>query len=261
MNRFFVACAFIAGVTVLAPTSASAQVFTDGFESYASGSVLPPQGGWSDFGGTEAINVSSTQARTGANSMRLREGVSGANQGYGSDIFRNFGGLITTGTVNFSYWQFVEAGVDTIAFNYVSTGAMPTTFQTGLDIRTVADGTGALAGGTTVLAVQGNTIVGSTPQVFGAWTQHSLSVNLDANTFNYTYNNLPVVTGAVWDAAAPVSFGGINFWMQFNNTNVTQDFVYYDDFSLTVVAVPEPSSMLLGAVGIAGWRLVRRRKA
>ncbi len=259
MKRFLVTCAIVAGIFLCVPASASAQVFTDNFDSYVTGSVLPPQGGWSDFGGTQPITVSSTQAFSGPNSMRLQEGTGGANQGYGSDIFRNFGGLITSGTVTFSYRQFVEPTVDTIAFNYISTGAMPTTFATGLDIRTVADGTGALAGGTTVLAVQGAMIVGSAPQVFGAWAAHNLVVNLNANTFSYSYNGSPVAAG-VWDATAPVSFGGINFWMQFNNPNNLQDFVYYDDFSLSVVPVPEPSSMLLAPLGFAAWKLRRRKK-
>ncbi len=259
MKRFVVACAFVAGITLFAPAPASAQVFTDNFDTYVTGSTLPPQGGWADFGGTQPITVSATQAFSAPNSMRLQEGTS-ANSGYGSDIFRNFfGAPITTGTVTFSYRQFVEPTVDTMAFNFISTGAMPSTFQTGLDIRTVADGTGALAGGTTVLAVQGATIVGSAPQVFGAWAAHNLVVNLDANTFTYGYNGSPVAAG-VWDAAAPVSFGGINFWMQFNNPNGLQDFVYYDDFSLSVVPVPEPSSMLLAPLGFAAWKLRRRKK-
>jgi hypothetical protein len=269
MNRFLVACAFVAGVSLLAPAPASAQVFTDGFESYAPG-TLPNVNGWTDFGGTQFNVVSTTQAHSGTQSIRQSEGTTASgNNGYGSDLFRNFlpAGVTTTGKYSFSYWQFIEPGLDTVAFNFHSTGFITisgTGFQTGLDLRTNSNTGGATGPGSTILAVQqvgaSNLIFGSTAQIYGSWVQHSLDIDLDNNLYTYKYNGNLVVGGQPWDRDLTdgVSLGGFNFWVQVGNANNITNFVYYDDFSLT--AVPEPSSMLLAPLGIAGWKLLRRRK-
>jgi hypothetical protein len=254
-----------AGVAFLVPAPASAQIFSDGFESYVAGSNINGQGGWVDFGGALITTVSSTQAQTGLNSMRLEEGPpGGAMPGYGSDVYRNFGPLITTGTINLSFAQFVDTGVDTVGNLFISTGAMPTTFQGGLWILTASGPGGTPAPGTNLILTRGATDAPLAPpvaQVFGAWANHSLTVNLDANTFDYSYNGSPVVTGGIWDTVPGdgVSFGGINFWMQFGNANAVNNFMYFDNFNLTVV--PEPSSIALASLAMAGaawWRRKRR---
>ncbi len=268
MKRFLVTCAIVAGIFLCVPASASAQVFTDGFESYALG-TLPAVNGWTDFGGTQPNVVSSTQAHSGTKSIRQSEGASGANNGYGSDLFRNFlpAGVTTTGKFRFTYWQFVETGLDTVAFNYHSTGHIDisgTGFQTGLDLRTNSNAGGAAGPGNNILAVQqvgvSNLIFGSTAQIYGSWVEHLLDIDLDNNIYGYKYNGLAVVAGQPWDRDLTdgVSLGGFNFWVQVGNANNLTNFVYYDDFSLT--AVPEPSSMLLAPLGFAAWKLRRRKK-
>jgi hypothetical protein len=86
-------------------------------------------------------------------------------------------------------------------------------------------------------------------------------VNLATNTYNFSYNGNQIVTGLQWDRTPGdgVSFGGLDFWMQLGNANAVNEFVYYDDFSL--VAVPEPSSLLLAPIGFAFFKLRRRRAA
>src|SRR5262245_5975945 len=116
MKRTCLLCAIVVAAFFMVPAPATAQViFSDGFETYAAPGVLPPQGGWNDFGGSQPITVSTTRAHTGTKSMRLSEGtdtLGGTSSGYGSDIFRNFGATpITSGIVNFSFWQFVDTAV------------------------------------------------------------------------------------------------------------------------------------------------------
>jgi hypothetical protein len=248
--------AVILGAT--APASAAA-IFSDGFESYAAG-TLPPQGGWTDFGGSQPITVSTVQAHSGTRSMRLSEGT--ATGGYGSDVFRNFLGTPISGTVlNFSYWQFIENSVDSVAFMYISTGSMPGTFQTGLDLRAGAT-TAGNAFGANMLAVQdiggAATLMAFQPIVTGRWVEYNLSIDLIANQFNMSYDGVSVMSGTQWDTTPGdgVTFGGINFWMQIGNANGINAGVYYDDFSL--VAVPEPSALVLAPLGLVLLKLRRR---
>ncbi|MBC8107504.1 MAG: PEP-CTERM sorting domain-containing protein [Anaerolineae bacterium] len=245
----------------------------DGFETYPAGN-LPPQGGWIDFGGSQPITVSTVQAHSGTKSMRLSEGTDtqgGTTTGYGSDVYKNFlpaGGYtnLTHSAVQFSYWQYIDPGVDSVMFNYISTGRMPATFQTGLDLR--ADAPNQYTFGSSMLAVQdlgtppAPTLAGNPrPLVFGRWAQHVVSVNLTANTYNYSYDGFQMVTAGQWDTTPGdgISIAGINFWNQLRNTNAINDFVYYDDFATVATAVPEPASIAL--LGFGALAAARRRRA
>src|SRR4051812_26817233 len=78
-------------VGILACAAPAFGQIVDGFESYSAGSF--PGGGWTDFGGSQPIIVSTTQAHTGTKSMRLSEGtdtIGGTTTGYGSDVYKNF---------------------------------------------------------------------------------------------------------------------------------------------------------------------------
>lgn len=254
----------VAGTLAMASTS-FAQL-NDGFESYAVG-TLPPQGGWTDFGGSQPVTVSTVQAHSGTKSMRLSEGTDtggGTTTGYGSDVYKNFlpAGTISTGQYTFSYWQYIEPTVDSIAFMYISSGRMPTVFGTGLDLRSNSANTGNAAG-SSMLVVQD---IGGVPTlvaapaaiVTGRWAQHSMSIDLSANTYSYSYDGTTMVAAGQWDTTPGdgVTLGGFDFWMQLGNANGINNFVYYDDFLLT--QVPAPSSMAL--VLLSGTMLSRRRR-
>lgn len=249
----------------------------DGFESYPVGN-LPPQGGWTDFGGSQPITVSTVQAHSGTKSMRLSEGTDtqgGTTTGYGSDIWKNFlpAGtyLPADGIVTFSFWQFIDPSVDSTAFMYISTGRMPTTFETGLDLRgdsSNADGFGA----NMMLVVQNPTPTTAqlqaapVPLVKGRWVQHSMTINLATDRYNYSYDGTQLVTGVEWDrnpspATTGASLGGINFWMQRGNADAVNAFVYYDDFNTTVTPVPEPATASVALLGFGALAAARRRRA
>lgn len=270
MKRFVAACALVVGISLVSSAPVSAQAFTEGFETYPVGLFVPPTvNGWTDFGGSQPINISTTQAFAGTKSMRLSEGtdtIGGQTTGYGSDVYRDFlpTGVVSGGKYQFSWRQFTETGVDSIGFMYISTGRVGLgNFATGLDLRSSAAATGNAAG-TNMLVVQDvgatPTLFGTAPQVFGAWSFFDVFIDLDNNMYNLSYNGSPVVTGLQWDRnpGDGVTLGGFDFWMQIGNADAVNKFVYYDNFSL--VAVPEPSSMLLAPIGLAGWKLLRRRK-
>jgi hypothetical protein len=241
----------------------------DGFES---GTVGTPPAGWTDFGGAAPFVVSDTRAHTGTKSMRLSEGTdtqSGTTTGYGADVWKNFlpAGGYTSGTVIFSYWQFIDPGVDSTAFMYISTGRMPTTFETGLDLR--ADGGGQGGFGANMMLVAQT--VGTTPTLQAApvplvknrWVEHSMTVNLDTDRYSYSYDGVVLVNNLEWDrnpspSGAGAALSGINFWMQLGNANGVNEFVYYDDFN-TVIPEPATASIaLLGACALVATRKRRR---
>ncbi len=253
-------------IAILANASMAFGQFTDGFETYAVG-TLPPQGGWIDFGGSQPVNVSTAQAHSGTKSMQLLEGtdtLGGTSTGYGSDVYKNFApaGTLNTGTYEFSYWQFIESDVDSVAFMYISSGRMPTTFQTGLDLR--ADTFGGSGVGTGMLVVQDvagvpTLVAAPAALALGSWAQHLMTINLNANTYSYSYNGTSLVPSAQWDRTPGdgVTLGGIDFWMQLGNANAVNKSVYYDDFSFR--AVPEPASAVMALLGCLGLAAFRRR--
>jgi hypothetical protein len=249
------------GATIPAPAAA---IFGDGFESYPVGNFTS-QGGWEDFGGSQPLSISTVQAHSGTKSMRLSEGTASGN-GYGSDVYLNFQATPISGSLlNLSYWQFIESSVDSIGFMYISTGDMPNTFQTGLDLRAGATTAGNVFG-PNMLVVQdiggAATLMAYRPTITGRWVEYNMTINLVANQFDMKYDGATIVSGAQWDTTPGdgVTLGGIDFWMQLGNANAVNNFVYYDDFSL--VAVPEPSVLALGGFGLAAlMAFARRRKA
>ncbi|MFO1513410.1 MAG: PEP-CTERM sorting domain-containing protein [Verrucomicrobiota bacterium] len=141
---------------------------------------------------------------------------------------------------------------------------MPSSFQTGLDLRAGAT-TAGNAFGANMLVVQdisGNpTLMTSQPIVTGRWVEYNMTINLIANKFDMQYDGLNVVSGAQWDTTPGdgVTFGGIDFWMQIGNANGINNAVYYDDFRL--VEVPEPSSLVLAPLGLLLLKLRRKQPA
>lgn len=253
----------VVAAMLAAPAPVSAQPFNDGFESYPVGSFTS-QGGWEDFGGFILPSVSTLQAHSGTKSLRLSEGT-GSGNGYGADVWRNFSASPIIGKVlNFSYWQFIEGSVDTIAFMYISTGSMPGTFQTGLDLRAGATSAGNVFG-PSMLVVQdiaGNPTLMAAPvaKVTGRWVEYNMTIDLVANTYNLLYDGASIVSGLQWDTTPGdgVTFGGIDFWNQLGNANGINDAVFYDDFRL--VEVPEPSALMLAPLGLLLLKLRRRRQ-
>lgn len=244
-----------------------AAIWTDNFDSYAAGNFTSLSGGWTEFAGAaEPVAISTDVAHSGNHSLKLIEGPSSGN-GYGSDVFVNFPTLLTSGQYQFRFWQFVETGFDSTSDLFITEGLLPGAFDTGLDIAT--DGGNIFGGGQAIIPWQYTTTAAFIPPTttlaaiqFGQWAEHVVNINLDADTFSYTYNGATVVANAPWNitAAAP-ALAGMNIWVGnevgSNADNVVQA-IYYDDFSLT--AVPEPSAGLLVAIGCAAVGMRRRKR-
>lgn len=258
MKAFTLAGTLVVAAMLSGSTPVSAQIFSDGFESYPVGNFTS-LGRWNDFGGAEPLSISTAQAHSGTRSLRLGESTGN----YGSDVYLNFQNAPINGKiVNLSYWQFIESSVDTIGFMYISTGAMPSAFQTGLDLRAGATSAGNVFGAN-MLTVQDisatPTLMASRPNITGRWVEYNLTIDLVANKFDMLYDGASVLTGAQWDTTPGdgVTLGGIDFWMQLGNANGINNSVYYDDFRL--VEVPEPSALVLAPIGLLLLKFRRRR--
>jgi hypothetical protein len=94
--------------------------------------------------------------------------------------------------------------------------------------------------------------------VTGRWVEHSIDINLNANTYNYRYDGAAIVTGGTWNTTPGdgISLGGMNFWVQVGNANGQNTAVYFDDFNLT--AIPAPTTLAL--LALPGALAARRRR-
>jgi len=106
----------------------NAQIFTDDFESYAAGSYLGPQSvewtTWSgNEGGAEDVQISTTQASSGANSIYFV----GASAGGPQDVVLDFGTQYTNGVFTYQSDFYVASG-NNAYFNFQATPVIGTTW-------------------------------------------------------------------------------------------------------------------------------------
>lgn len=247
--------------SLLAVLFVGSQAFavTDGFESYSLGNI-DGQGNWTDFGGTLTPDVSTEQAHTGTQSLKLTANPAEPD-GYGSDVFQNIP-TQTSGVWNLSYWIYVPddfrgASILHLAENTIVAGDIDMDFGLQLVVE-VADMT------QTDPAI--NRFLGSQDGVNGTmdatiipnqWVEVTADIDLDNNTVSASYGGTQVFSGA-WDPdptgpSDVPALGGFDAWVQ--GTDAVGS-VYYDNFSL----VPEPATNLLCLVGLVSLYGFMRRK-
>lgn len=217
--------------------------------------------------------------------LALTEGPAGTQDAYGTDVYVNFPSLYTSGQFTLSWYQNVQATVDTIQSNYVSQGLMPSDFRTGAF--------------PTTNGITGQ--VGSVSITRNVWQQHVFNIDLDTDTFSHFFNGLEVTpAGTAWDGqpgdANGPSLGSMNLWIGFAGAGANADgingSVFIDDLMLTdgggavlfsedfesglgsfvdfggnvtpvidqSMQVPEPSVSLLGFLGAFALMGRRNRK-
>ena len=245
------ACAFAAlAISMLSLQSAHAQVLiSDDFEAYAVGDINGQGGPWVDFGGTLTSDVSTTFASSGSQSLKLSVNpIEVANPGYGSDVWAGLDAPISSGKFELGFNLFVPTRFNGINYNFISEGFVgPPDFNFDFGMYLIADGVAD------VFAYSAD-VAATAPLVRDAWTPVLAEIDLDNNLVDVYYNGEHLITNT-WDVGVePASLQSINMWAQEGTTGA----VYFDDFTLT--QVPEPSTGLLGLIGLAGLGLLRRRK-
>jgi len=122
-------------------------------------------------------------------------------------------------------------------------------------------------GGLTAFTLNGNT-VSTTNGLYShdAWHHFQIDFNFSSQTYRTFVDGNLVVFGAAL-TNVPFRFTGLDriaeygFQASFNEaTTVTENSAFFDGYSVVASGVPEPSSLLLGGIAIAGLRFVRRRR-
>ena len=192
-------------------TVASANVFTEDFESYAAGSALHGQGGWKGWGNTAGAGApaSNSYSFSGSNSVE----VIGT-----ADLVHEFD--ITGGMWEFTVMQYIPSGTTGTSFfillNTYSDGGSNNDWSVQTEFHL---DTGAITywhGGATDI-------------LYNQWVELKYIIDLDNNTVDKYYNGEFVVTD-VWDDNAHGTLQAIDLYANGASS------IYYDD--ITIAAPP-----------------------
>ncbi len=190
--------AALLAVAALAP-SARAQ-FSDNFESYLFGPLVP-QGGWEEWLGSIDVSgqVSSEQS-IGQRALKIIGAVGGSN-GQGDDTVHRFTGA-TSGQWTFRVMTFVPTAATGESFiimlnTYDDPPASPQTdYRWSLQVHLNADSSLVIADFTNE----------TTPLIRGQWVEFRAEIDLTADSVNYFYNGVQFVFNKSWING--VSLGG-----------------------------------------------------
>ena len=168
---------------LLGLTMASAQTFTDDFESYTVGSLLGPQspnwGTWSGAGGgTDDVNVVSTDNHSTGGSKSIYFTSTVATGGPTDCVLPFSTSPLTTGAFTFTAWIKIPSGKDAY-FNFQGNATMGNMYT--LDCWMNANGTLSIQNtGTQVL-------LGSHP--FDQWFKLTIDANFNSNIWKLSVND------------------------------------------------------------------------
>ena len=115
---------------LLASSASKAQTFSDNFDSYKSGDNLAATSAvWETWGspngGADDVKVTSTKAKSGANSLYFQ---STAANGGPADLVLPFGGAKNTGTFSLKMWMQGKTHISTFKSKPLGVRAIPLMF-------------------------------------------------------------------------------------------------------------------------------------
>lgn len=212
---FVLALCAILTVPTLAAGQPEAVVWSDNFDSYATGSQLHGQGGWKGWFNdpTAGALASATQARSTPNSAAIL----GA-----SDLVHEYAGA-TSGQWVYTAWQYVPADFTGESYFIILNSYDDAGSSLNWSVQVKVNGTSNL------VENDGGVSGGSLPLVRGQWVELRVEIDLDADTGGFYYNNQLLYSGT-W--SGQVSGGGaVNIAavdLYANGASV----IYYDDMSL-----------------------------
>lgn len=213
----------VVALVAAAPSTASAQFFTENFDAYTTGSLIAGQGGWETWDNVAAVNttVVSTQAFTTPNSLLITGQA---------DIVRRFTG-VTSGTWYAKTRVFVPSTQVGESWFIVLNRYAPLAADNNWSIQLVMCVTGcttqgAIAGTAASLGGTGIPGSGSVPLVTNQWVEVRAEINLTANSYNLFYNNTLVQTG-LYQATGLQAVSAIDLFSN-GSTDTFMDDVWLD---------------------------------
>lgn len=224
---------------LLTPLASMATTITlsDDFESYTSGQILDNVGGWRGWNNDSSYAgvVSDAQAYSGSNSL-LITGLTSA--------IHPFSG-ITSGLWEMSAWQYIpDASVKDNYFIVLNKYADNTSgnkyaIQTQFDYSSN-------------FVKDSFRIENPVSIITNEWVKISNIIDLDLNTLSSYYNDSLISSGTFTrNYGDPLEIATLDL---FTNGGIA----YYDNINLT--QVPEPETLLLLSLGLAGIAFTTRRK-
>ncbi|MGH9379316.1 MAG: S8 family serine peptidase [Thermoanaerobaculia bacterium] len=194
------------------------EAWSDGFDTYATGSQMHGQGGWKGWANDPAAGalVSGDQAHSVPNSVE----IVGA-----SDLVREFEG-IDSGQWTVTAWQFVPTDFTGLSY-YIQLNNYNDA-QTGLNWSTQVSFSGAAS-----LVLNEGASGGSLPLIKGEWVELRIEIDLDADTQQFFYDNQLLFSGT-W--SGEVTGGGATVFDTIDLFANGASAVYYDDLSIAPTA-------------------------
>jgi hypothetical protein len=219
------------GVLVCVPTVVKAEIWSDNFDSYATGSQVVGQGGWEEWGPGAGALTSAVQALSAPNSVD----VFGA-----TDLVHQYSGS-TEGQWTYSAWSYVPDNFVGESYFILLNTFAPPTYNWSVQVRFDS----ALG------VVESEFETAQLPLITGQWVEMRAEIDLDADWVDLYYGGT-LLSGKVWtegvSGAGALNIGAVDL---FANGATS---IFWDDISL----VPEPASLALLAFGALA--LVRRRR-
>jgi hypothetical protein len=216
----------LVGCLVAVPGVVQAQYFSDNFDTYAAGSGIMGQGGWTTWGGAAGANtnVVNTFSFSPPNSLA----VSGP-----ADIIHTFAGL-TTGTWYARARTYVPSTATGemffIILNRFDGGACAGTacnWSVQLVLcRTGCTTTGANPGFVTNIGGSDVAGTGSTALITNQWVDVVVEINLTANQYSIYYNNVLLDTLA-WTTTGDINIAAFDLFSN-GSTESYMDNVWLD---------------------------------
>lgn len=228
----------------LATAAHAVPTFSDNFDSYTTGTLVPQGGwqGWDNASGAAGSLVSDAYAASSPNSVM----VSGAD-----DLVHTFSG-VTSGVWEFSLKQFIPNDSEG-STSLILMSAYQDNAPDGYNTWAVQDSF-AFTATTGTVSSQINGGQGSATIIKNQWIDVRYLIDLDALKVTAFYNGAEFDTHD-WGSVA--AFAAVDLYADGSGPPV-----YYDNVVLQPFAVPEPSclSLLAAGAGLPGLMRCRARR-